>query len=176
MLTQTLKQQITGVRVVYVLYCRVHNKSPRFLVITFYITLKLALCCHLSSTERTEQRQPGYIQNTAGSARSKRNLECLFVCVLFETTAALICQILLKRIRSVLPSKKHKRFYSPNQVSLFCKTLLNFLEFFSSSIHRFDILSPLLSLIVVPLPPRLCSNRLRHSDGQTVGHCKVESP
>lgn len=44
------------------------------------------------------------------------------------------------------------------------------------AIHCFGILSPLLSLMVVPFPPRLSSNRLRTSDGQTVGHCKAESP
>lgn len=131
---------INGVGVVYVLYCHVYSKSLVF-VITFYITLNPPPCCHLSLT-KTEQRQPGSIQNTAGSARSKRNLECLFVCILFETATVLIWRIQLKRIRSVSPSKEHGHFYSPNQVFLFCKTLLNFPEFFilgySSLWHSFS--------------------------------------
>lgn len=74
-------------------------------------------------------------------------------CVLFETGAALIWWIPLKRIRSVSLSKRHGgNFYSLKQVFPFCKTLLNFPEFFIRAIQRFDILSPLLSLMGAPSP------------------------
>lgn len=77
---RTLKQHgvITGVGLVYVLYCHLYSKSRCFLVITFYITLKPPPSCHLFLT-KTEPRQPGTIKNTAVSAMSKGYLKCLFV-------------------------------------------------------------------------------------------------
>lgn len=101
-------------------------------------------------------------------------------CVVFETTAAPIWRILLKRIRSVSLSKRQGGiFFSLNQVFPFCKTSSNFPEFF---ILGYSVLWHSFS------PPGLNGCTLAGarrgsaatgsdpSDGQTVSHCKAESP